>query len=778
MTTANTADMKFYERLYRSSMTHEERTEYLKQRKLNSSSSSAEQQQQQQRKRSRKDEHLGQKVYNQDAEHLPDEMRDFIPASSLDARRPKRSRDDGGAVVKNRTAAPIQITAEHLLREAFERQQEDTGPAPKQLIMDREELEEWRLQQRRKFEDTIRRNRENVGSYINYAVFEEKQQQFDRARSVYERAIDADATNVSLWVRYAEMEMRNKFVNHARNVWERAVALLPRVDAMWMKYTHMEEVLGNVDNARQIFERWMEWMPEAAAWKAYVKFEMRYNEVDNARRVLDQFVRLHPTVESWLYYARFEQRHGDVEHARTVYERSMQELREDLARDERLYTSFAKFEEQNNEVERARSIYRYALDHIVTDPESAQELYTRFISFEKQHGDREGIEDVIVAKRRMQYEQQLKEESLNYDIWFDYIRLEESHGDMDRIREVYERSIANVPPVQEKRYWRRYIYLWINYALYEEMGSKDIERAREVYKGVMNLVPHRIFSFSKLWIMYARFELRQKDLKAVRRILGHAIGMAPKPKIFQEYIKIEILLGEMDRVRKLYEKYLEYNPANCQAWRQYAELETKFEEYDRARALFELAVAQPAIDMPELIWKSYIDFEIECNQHSAARKLYERLLDKTKHAKVWISFATFEVTVAKDTDRAREIYERGNRYFKSGSVDMSTDDEDLEQSQEQRNEQRDTLLQSWRDFERVHGTPDSLEQVQSKLPRKIPRKRKITDDDGSLLGYEDYTEYVFPEDREPKKQNLKILEMAMKWKQQQQQQMDDGDADE
>ena len=48
----------------------------------------------------------------------------------------------------------------------------------------------------------------------------------------------------------------------------------------------------------------------------------------------------------------------------------------------------------------------------------------------------------------------------------------ESDADPDTAREVYERAIANIPPIQEKRHWRRYIYLWINYALYEELEVK------------------------------------------------------------------------------------------------------------------------------------------------------------------------------------------------------------------------------------------------------------------------------------------------------------------
>lgn len=40
-----------------------------------------------------------------------------------------------------------------------------------------------------------------------------------------------------------------------------------------------------------------------------------------------------------------------------------------------------------------------------------------------------GIEDVVVSKRRFQYEEAVKAEPLNYDHWFDYLRLEEGTGE-------------------------------------------------------------------------------------------------------------------------------------------------------------------------------------------------------------------------------------------------------------------------------------------------------------------------------------------------------------
>lgn len=59
------------------------------------------------------------------------------------------------------------------------------------------------------------------------------------------------------------------------------------------------------------------------------------------------------------------------------------------------------------------------------------------------------------------------------------------------------------------------------------------------------------------------------------------------------------------------------------------------------RAIFELAVTQSDLDTPELVWKAYIDFEIGENEIENARKLYERLLEKSSHIKVRLRFFFF-----------------------------------------------------------------------------------------------------------------------------------------
>lgn len=60
-----------------------------------------------------------------------------------------------------------------------------------------------------------------------------------------------------------------------------------------------------------------------------------------------------------------------------------------------------------------------------------------------------------------------------------------------------------------------------------------------MYKTAITLVPHKQFTFAKLWLMFARFELRRLDLSAARKILGTAIGMCPKEATFKGYIQLE-----------------------------------------------------------------------------------------------------------------------------------------------------------------------------------------------------------------------------------------------
>ncbi|KAF8060855.1 hypothetical protein FPV67DRAFT_310231 [Lyophyllum atratum] len=695
--------------------------------------------------------------------------------------------EDGRAPrITNRAPAAIQITAEQLLREAQERQ-ETAFRAPKQRVEDIEELHEYRGRKRKEFEERIQRTKGSVKEWLQYANWEAIQNEFARSRSIFERALDVDPRSIQLWLSYTEMELKSRNVQHARNLFDRAVTLLPRVDQLWYKYVYLEELLQNVPGARQVFERWMIWEPDDKAWQAYIKLEERYQELDRASTIYERWVAIRPEPRVWVKWGKFEEERGRLDKAREVFQTALEfygDDEEQVEKAQAVFRAFAKMETRLKEYERARVVYKFALGRIPRTKSAS--LYASYTKFEKQHGSSSTLEDTVLGKRRIQYEDELAHGGQNYEAWFDYTRLEEEawcdlvnagatpeekEAAAGRVREVYERAVAQVPPSTEKRHWRRYIFLWLDYALFEEIETKDYARARQIYQTAVTVVPHKQFTFAKLWLMFAKFEVRRLDLPAARKILGTSIGMCPKEELFKGYIDLEIELREFDRARQLYEKFIEHDPSNSAAWIKYAELESQLHDFGRARAMFELGASQPTLSMPELLWKAYIDFEIEEGERERARALYERLVELSGHVKVWISYAQFEaepipmrreVREAEEEDEdlsesaivpgdaalARQVFLRGyNDLKRQGLI-----------------HERLALLTVWKKFEETGGSAGDVARVDGMMP-VVVRRRKT--DETHEQAVEDW-EYAFPDDeREANPTSFKFLQMAHAWKESQ-----------
>jgi crooked neck len=147
----------------------------------------------------------------------------------------------------------------------------------------------------------------------------------------------------------------------------------------------------------------MKWEPIEEAWMAYIKFENRYKEYERARDIFRRFVQTFPIPKNFIKYAKFEESRGDIETARAIYEQCVSDLEEQC--DQNVFVSFAKFEARQKEIERARAIYSYALEKLPLTEQG--NLYNVYTQFEKQFGSKDGVEEVIVSKRRLKYEQVL-----------------------------------------------------------------------------------------------------------------------------------------------------------------------------------------------------------------------------------------------------------------------------------------------------------------------------------------------------------------------------------
>jgi len=83
------------------------------------------------------------------------------------------------------------------------------------------------------------------------------------------------------------------------------------------------------------------------------------------------------------------------------------------------------------------------------------------------------------------------------------------------------------------------------------------------------------------------------------------------------------------------------------------------------------------------------------------------------------------------------------------------------------------IIENWITFEQGPlGDAKQLEEVKTKIPKKVKKRRKIkvvNQETGEEMNedaqWEEYYDYLFPDDQvAEQKRNLKILEMAHKWK--------------
>ena len=298
------------------------------------------------------------------------------------------------------------------------------------------------------------------------------------------------------------------------------------------------------------------------------------------------------------------------------------------------------------------------------------------------------------------------------------------------------------------------------------------------------------------------------DLPAARKILGAGIGMCPKEGLFKGYIQLELdvrmdcapsafislttfleQLREFDRVRQIYQKYIEWDPTNSASWIKYAELESQLEDFSRTRGIFELGISQPSLSMPELLWKAYIDFETEEGERGKARNLYERLIKLSGHVKVWISYALFEgeaIPVPRsereeeddeEEDEEKEVkmvdgdLELARQVFKRGYEDLRSKDLKSEvltptcpftfMLRLTLTPQRVAILEVWKSFEERRGTPADVAKVQEMFP--IISLKRVYDPETDTH-VEDWVMVFKDDERESNPTSFKFLQMAHAWK--------------
>ncbi|QPG76176.1 hypothetical protein FOA43_003562 [Brettanomyces nanus] len=482
-----------------------------------------------------------------------------------------------------------QITAEQLLSEAYEYRQTPLK-TPDYKIADLDELHDFERRKRQEYEDALRRNRFDIGQWMRYAQFEVDQHDMPRARSILERALEVDNTNVSLWIRYTHFEIKGKNINHARNLLERATSVLPRVDKLWYQYVSVEENLGNVIAARAVFRKWLQWKPGFEVWRHYIEFEERYKEYDNCRLIFEKYTTVYPNASTWLYWAAFEKKHGDATNVKNVYKLGLNGIYELGGLTAEFILSWISWESTIGEEVAIRRLFEFGIKTLnENEVRKLQDDYSKFV---KKYGSTQDIEDSVLNGRKLKYESKLSSNPEDFETWCLYLDLISDpliHLPPSEIEKKFELAISKRPSSSRKDDWLPYIYVWFRYITWEKSRSEDIELLRSIYRRVIKIIPHKSFTFPKVWIGFAELEVKHNNLAEARRVLGQSMGMCPDKEVMNYYITLESNMNQFDRVRTIFNKLIENFSDEEDCWEAYVQFESQLGETERADALKNLS---------------------------------------------------------------------------------------------------------------------------------------------------------------------------------------------
>lgn len=681
----------------------------------------------------------------------------------------------------NVAPAANQVTSSQILLEAHESKR-STFKKPAQDIKDLDELRLFQLTKRRNFEQQLNKNRLNYNQWMRYAKWEiEENHDFKRGRSILERALEVNVQHVPFWVRYIELELLYKNVNHARNLLNRAVSILPRTDKFWFMYVQVEESLANYQTVREIFERWLTWKPIRGAWEAYAAFEVRYSENDNARALYKRYVANFNDAESWLRWIEFEtglslEAESQVALIRGVFEAGVDKLLElkSVQEDPRMsdfVCRWIEWEASVSEKERSHAIFSRFLeaDFLLKDQKL---LLVRKVKTLQTNSSEILDGNSFLLKRKLHFERNVVENPRDYDSWWELAKIEEKVALTDSVVAVLTKAVAVEPQEQTKLIlWRRYIFLWIKLALKYEFDCHDSEQAKQTWKKALGVVPHDKFTFAKVWIMFADFLIRcEKHLGETRKVLGRAIGEGclakPKAKLFGYYINLEKKVGETDRVRKIYDKWLEVaflfdkshgTTLASYALEQYIQFELSMNESERCIELYKIGIDEHlAQDWTILL--SFIEFLKDEFRYEEARELLREQVKANDEPALWTMLALFESSILSP-NQIEQLEELG-----AEEASFELEDHHISQTRsvfeeaynhykkENNGKSATEIIDSWKDYEAVHGTEDALSKVEAKRPKLVSKRKDV---DGIS---EEYYEYEFPG---PK--ISKFLANARKW---------------
>ncbi|KAK9729646.1 pre-mRNA-splicing factor syf1 [Basidiobolus ranarum] len=531
------------------------------------------------------------------------------------------------------------------------------------------------------YEEDLLRNPYTLKSWLRY-LDHKSNSSLQHKIFIYERAVKELPGSYKLWKAYLDLRrsiLKGKnpvsfapAYEKVNNCFERALVLLHKMPRIWLDYCHFLINQGYVTKTRRVFDRALRALPitqHSRVWELYLRFA-RLVGGETSLRIYKRYLQLEPDhVEEYVDLLISLKRYDEATtklavianddkfkslHGKSKYQLWMElcdiackhptEIKtlniEPIIRDGikrftdqvgKLWNSLARYWIMQNQFEKARDVYEEGINSVMTVRDFTQ-VFDAYAEFE---------ESVITSKMELVAEraedgEQDPEEDLDLDL-----RLMRFEKLMDRrpflVNDVLLRQNPN--NVSE---WEKRVALW----------KDNAEKIVETYTtAIATINPKKATGkLNQLWVNFAKFYEKGGNLETARAVFEKGV------------------LVNFKSVNDL-----------ADLWCEYAEMELRHENFDRAAEIMGRATAPPkntkvsyhdeSIPVQNRVfkalklWSFYVDLEESIGSVESTRAVYDRVLDlKIATPQIIINYAAF-LEENKYFEESFKVYERGVELF-------------------------------------------------------------------------------------------------------------------
>lgn len=548
--------------------------------------------------------------------------------------------------------------AQHLLQEILELDEHD---AHSHLAL-------ARLQARRhrpadaNFQRGVTACPDSVHLWQAWAVYQERQGQYEKARTTFERALEIDSRNPYVCHAYGLMEERLGNLKRAGELWDRALeskstaALVCQRGQLYITQGQHEEAqrlyAKHVDRVRNARER-------TEVYLSYAWLEERhFRNYAKAHDLLQEALELSPSSSLALVaLARLEGRHRAGEGKATTRrlakacEAIENGTAESIPEDGRIYNTWANLEAKARRYEKARKILdrgtkRYPRDYSLLQAAG---------KMEERVGNYTGARSFYASSLRVQP----SAPTLVAYALLELRKPESGEVDHDRVQRLFEEALMLDP---------RHGPAYNSYGKIL-MQNGRIQSAREIFE---RGIQAGCSDMASVYHGYARLEISEGNIRTAKDLLARGIKESKRVDMSMDsphrdraaFLAHTLGMLELNSDRavvamKVFQDGLSRYGKSSQLLLGTALCEVKLGNEDNARYYFEQAVLSD--EKHAQAWQAWGVMEMRAGNWTTAKTLFEcGLRNSPRHGALWVSYAISEGRLG-NTQTARELFAKGLR---------------------------------------------------------------------------------------------------------------------